>query len=138
MQSLKKIEGFTLIELMIVVVIVAILASVALPAYTDHVKRGKLQEATTTLSDNRIRMEQYFQDNRTYVGATLNVGTPQYFDFEFSVAPTASVYTIKATGRAAKGMGEYLYTLDHSNTKTSEVGGTVGATCWLDKKSGSC
>jgi type IV pilus assembly protein PilE len=56
-------RGFTLIEVMIVVAIVAILSSVAYPAYTDYVRRGQLQEAFTNLANYRIQMEQYYQDN---------------------------------------------------------------------------
>src|SRR5437763_3189016 len=57
-------NGFTLLELMIVVAIVAVLASIALPNYSDYVKRGKIMEATTGLSDFRQRYEQYFLDTR--------------------------------------------------------------------------
>lgn len=137
-KSVRENAGFTLIEIMIVVAIVGILAGVALPAYQDYVRRGKLTEATTTLADNRVRMEQYFQDNRTYIGATLNTGDSKYFTYAFSVAPTTLVYEITATGVAGKGMGSYSYTINQSNTKTSSVNGTIGATCWLDRKGGSC
>lgn len=65
----KVNQGFTLIEVMIVVAIVAILAAVALPAYTGYVQRSRVAEAVSVLADMEVRMEQYFQDNRTYVGA---------------------------------------------------------------------
>ena len=61
-------RGFTLIEVMIVVAIVAVLAAIALPNYADYVKRGKIIEATSALSDLRTRYEQYYLDNRTYAG----------------------------------------------------------------------
>lgn len=134
----SKLHGFTLIEVMIVVAIIGILASVALPAYNDYVRRTKIQEATTTLAANRVRLEQFFQDNRTYVGGTLNTAGTKYFTYAFTVAPTASLYTITATGIAGQGMTGYSYTIDQNNTKTSNAEGTVGATCWLDRKGGSC
>ncbi len=59
-------SGFTLIEMMITVAIVAILASVALPSYSEYVLRSKTEEATSGLAELRVRMEQYFQDNRKY------------------------------------------------------------------------
>ena len=66
---MRSATGFTLIEVMITVAIVAILAAVAIPSYTDYITRSKIQEATTTLLAQRTKMEQYFQDQRTYSGA---------------------------------------------------------------------
>jgi type IV pilus assembly protein PilE len=57
---------------MITVAIVAILASVGYPAYTDYLRRGQLPEATAALSDYRVKMEQYFQDYKNY--GTTNGG----------------------------------------------------------------
>jgi len=62
-------HGFTLIELMITIAIIGILSAIALPAYNEYVIRGKIVEATATLAGHRVKMEQFFQDNRTYVGA---------------------------------------------------------------------
>ena len=59
-------QGFTLLELMIVVAIVAILTTIAYPNYRDYVIRGQLVDATQGLSAVRANMERYFQDNRTY------------------------------------------------------------------------
>ncbi len=65
-RKLEMQRGFTLIELMIVVVIVAILASVAIPSYRDSVMRGKRADGKTALSDVASKQEQYFMDNRSY------------------------------------------------------------------------
>ena len=53
-----RAEGFTLLELMIAVAIVAILAAIALPSYSDYIKRAKLVEAQNALADFRVKMEQ--------------------------------------------------------------------------------
>ena len=66
---MRNMSGFTLIELMIAVVVVAILTAIALPSYQEYVTRGKITEATSNLADMRVKLEQFFQDNRTYVGA---------------------------------------------------------------------
>jgi type IV pilus assembly protein PilE len=132
-------SGFTLIELMIVVAVIGILAAIAIPNYRDYIKRGKAAEATSNLATLRVKMEQYFQDNRTYVdGPCAPISGAQYFTYSCSVTPTATAYTLKATGDEAKGMANFEFTLNQSNAKTSKFDGTVGSTCWLSKKGGTC
>jgi len=142
----KKTKGFTLIELMIVVAVIAILSSIAIPAYSDYVIRGKLVDATAQLSDGRIKIEQYFQDNRTYADVSASITSPcpastKYFTI--SCAPTASTYTITAASNANTGLGaagDYSYTIDETNNKktTKFAGQASAATCWLMKKGDSC
>jgi type IV pilus assembly protein PilE len=143
---MKTKRGFTLMELMIVVVIVGILMAIAMPSYTDYVIRGKIPDATTNLSTKRTQLEQYFQDNRTYVGApacTADTTTSQHFNFSCSVAPTATVFTLQAAGKA--GMAAFVYTLDQNGTKTSTIDATAAtgweaasASCWITNKGGAC
>ena len=96
-------KAFTLLELMITVAIVGILAAVAIPSYTDYVMRGKIGEATSTLLAMRTKMEQFYQDNRTYVGACA-AGTiaplPTGLKYFTVTCPTltATAYTIQAAG----------------------------------------
>jgi len=133
--------GFSLIELMIVVAIVGILSAVAIPAYQEYVKQGKTQEATSTLSNLRVQMEQFYQDNRTYAGSTAcspGAGTTKYFTFSCTAGPSLTAYTITAMGVAAQGMTGYSYTIDQDNAKTSVVPGGTGATCWISSKGESC
>jgi type IV pilus assembly protein PilE len=65
-------RGFTLIELMITVAIVAILSAIAYPAYRNYVIRGQVINATNGLTTMAANMERYFQDNRTYQQVTGN------------------------------------------------------------------
>lgn len=142
---MKLQNGFTLIEIMVVVVIVGILASVAIPAYQDYVIRGKLTEATSALSDARIKMEQFFQDNRRYdQGDTTTcppaiVASTANFDYACS-GLSNSAYTVTATGRGS--LSDFSYSIDQSNTRISvslRTGwGTSGSTCWITSKGGSC
>ena len=55
---MKRSRGFTLIELMITVAIIAILAAVAIPSYGEYVRRGRVTEAVRALSGMRVKMEQ--------------------------------------------------------------------------------
>jgi type IV pilus assembly protein PilE len=67
----KGHHGFTLIELMIVVAIAAILASVAYPAFTNSVKRGNRAEARSALLDLAARQERHYSDNRNQYTGTI-------------------------------------------------------------------
>ena len=57
---MSKQTGFTLIELMIVVVVVGILTGIAVPAYTEYIARGKIAQGTEALAEAKVRMEQVF------------------------------------------------------------------------------
>jgi type IV pilus assembly protein PilE len=145
---MRRYAGFTLIEVMIAVVVVGILASIAYPAYTDYVRRGKIAEATSELGVWRAKMEQYFLDNRTYVdgGGNCGVAAPsgaavKYFTFTCP-GPTATAYTLQAAGVAAQGMSGFTYTINQQNAKSSTITGVTGwtgnANCWVTKKGGVC
>jgi type IV pilus assembly protein PilE len=142
---MKLARGFTLIELMIAVAIVAILATIALPSYQDYVRRGQLTEGTGGLADYRVKMEQFFQDNRTYVGGGLgNCGaTPSggLSKFALTCAATATTFTATMTGSGALTTG-FTYTVDQSNAKAATVTGVSGwsgnASCWVTKQGGIC
>src|SRR5712691_10669967 len=122
---MRSATGFTLIEVMITVAIIAILAAVALPSYTDYITRSKIQEATTTLLAQRTKMEQYFQDQRTYSGAcdpaNPNTVAPvptglKYFTVGCS-NQTLTTYTVTATGIAGTDMELFSFTIDQANTR---------------------
>jgi type IV pilus assembly protein PilE len=143
---MRRQQGFTLIEVMIVVAIIAILAAVALPAYSDYIKRSKITEAASTLSSMRVKMEQYFQDNRSYAGAcgiappvTVANQPADTANFQYrcpNVAATA--YTITATGIGS--MLGFVYSVDEKNARSSSgpTGWTPSTTCWILKRDGSC
>jgi type IV pilus assembly protein PilE len=156
-------RGFTLIEVMITVVIVAIIAAVALPSYTDYITRSKITEATAQLSDIRVKMEQWYQDNRSYLnaagtgcGATMpvsfNTATPtapvKYFTY--TCTATAQTYTATATGGVSgaggdTSMGGFVYTITQTNARATTMSGNAvakgwasNANCWVVKKPSTC
>jgi type IV pilus assembly protein PilE len=140
--------GFTLIEVMIVVAIVGVLAAIALPNYADYVKRSKIIEATSALSDVRVRYEQYFLDQRRYGGACadfkLKGAWPQPKAFTITCPTETDIaYTLKATGNAAEGMSGFEYEIDQANVKKSNITATGWSNpsvnnCWTIRKDGSC
>ncbi|MBS3936111.1 MAG: prepilin-type N-terminal cleavage/methylation domain-containing protein [Sulfuritalea sp.] len=138
-------QGFTLIEVMITVAIIAILAALALPAYNDYILRGRLAEAHGELVAMRVRLETYFLDNRTYVGACA-AGTvaplPAAGRFAYSCPNlTAATYVVQADGVAAQGTGGFTYTIDQNNVRATTAvpaGWTADATCWVVKRGGAC
>ena len=138
--SRKVATGFTLIEVMIVVAIVAILASIALPSYQEYILRGKITEATSTMSELRLRAEKFFGDNRTYVG--FNTATPGTRYFTHACVIAANTFTCTATGVANEGMGAFVYTINQANVRTSTFTALPGwnnsATCWVSKKGETC
>jgi len=145
---MKQQKGVTLIELMVTLAIIAILAKMAMPAYSDYVKRSKIPQATNNLATMRVKLEQYFQDNRTYVGACAN-GTiaplPLPDNFTYSCPTlTATAYTVQASGNGS--MTSFIYTINESNDKKT-IGVPTGwgsaspsspIMCWVRNKGGAC
>jgi len=142
-------RGFTLIELMITVAIVAILARVALPAYLDYAKRGKLTEAFNQLSASSLAFAQYYQDNRTYASVTsvtpaLNPPCPSATaNFTYTCTNlTTTTYLLTATGSTSS-TTNFTFTLDQTgNRQTTSAPsgwptntGTPG--CWVASRSSS-
>ena len=147
---MRSTRGFTLIEVMLVVAIVAVLASVAIPNYTDYVRRARISEASSALLAQRVKMEQFFQDNRQYttVGAIVSpcASNPslKYFTVTCPVL-TTTTYTIQAAGTGD--LTGLTMTINEGNQRASAVtagspianaGYTGNGTCWVIRKGGTC
>lgn len=130
-------HGFNLIEVMVVVAIMGLLASIAVPGYQDYIKSGNSIEAPSNLANCRVQAEQFFQDNFTYVGFACVPSDAKYFDYSVE-NQSATTYTLRAAGRAAQNMGNFEFTVNQDNAKSSTFDGTTGATCWLTSSTGTC
>ena len=139
-------RGFTLIELMIAVAIVGILAAVVYPSYTAYVRRGKIAAALGELSAVRVRLEQYYQDNRNYGSTATGCGVPMpasegfQFSCNWGSTGTSQGFLVTATGDAARGMGGYAYDVNQADQqRTVEFDGVaVNLPCWVKKSGETC
>jgi type IV pilus assembly protein PilE len=143
-------QGFTLIELMIAVAIVAILVAVALPAYRDYIVRGQLADARNLLSSTAARLEQFYQDNRNYgsTAAACGLAMPTNANFTFTctwgagAAPegTNQAFVMVATGTG--GTTGFTFTINQrgeQRTTAAPTGwGTPTINCWVTRKGGVC
>jgi type IV pilus assembly protein PilE len=140
--SEMKSRGFTLIELMIAVAVVAIVLATALPAYNGYLNRAKIAEAVSGLADYRVRMEQFFQDNRNYgtASSTCPVAVPPSQSFSYACTVGSATPTISYTATAASlagalgaAAGDYSFAINEANAKstTKFKGVTVTKSCWL-------
>jgi type IV pilus assembly protein PilE len=134
---------------MIAMAIIAILAAIAIPNYSEYIRRSRITEAFSTLSGMRVKMEQYFQDNRTYVGAC---GVPPSvaplppatasFTYDCPGPPGANNYTLRARGNANTPVDGFTYTVDDQNARTTVMAAPSNwpgsGVCWVTKRDGSC
>jgi type IV pilus assembly protein PilE len=160
---MHRTQGFTLIELMITVAIIAVIASIAVPNYTDYITRSKFTEAYGQLGDLRVKMEQYYMDNRRYSttagggtcgipggNAPTTLGT-RYFTYACLPGGTNAAgdqtYTLTATGASDQALNGIAFTVNHANDRTTTVaastlmadkGYAANTTCWVRKKPSQC
>jgi type IV pilus assembly protein PilE len=148
-RRLRAPGGFTLIELMMAVAIIAILAAVALPSYRDYILRGHLADATNGLATMRAQMERHFQDNRSYatVGTFVTPcastdAAPRTFNLfvvSCSGTPTATAFTLQAVGSGAA--SGFTFTITEADVRATSAAPSGWNTCtskWLLRKGSAC
>ena len=97
--------GFTLIELMIVIAIIATLTALAYPSYSQYVERGRRNDAKAVLLEAAQFMERRFTETRTYTGVTLDAtlttspkeSTSPWYNIALLPAPAQTTFTLTAS-----------------------------------------
>lgn len=147
---MKRLQGFTLIELMIVVAIIGILASIAYPSYQESIRKSRRADAKGALLGFANAMERHYTETNSYCdaggtgganscgGATNDTGSPSIFSIKSPIdgndkyydltiqAANANTYTLRATpagGQASDSCGNLEIT--HTGVKTPTTSG-----CW--------
>jgi type IV pilus assembly protein PilE len=144
MKNAQKISGFSLIEVMVVAAIVAIMAAIAIPSYSDSVRKSRRVEVRSLLMDNAQFLERFFTENNRYdqdvVGVAVvlpNLQSPRLGTAQYNItlqAVNATSYTLQAIPAAGGGMiGDACgtYVINHLNQQTSlNLVGMTSAQCW--------
>jgi type IV pilus assembly protein PilE len=131
---LTRQRGFTLIELMIVIVVAGVLARIAYGSYTTNIAKGRRNVAQACLMEQAQYMERVYTTNMSYASAALPNASAQQCQsdlaahFSFSIpSKTASTYSVQASAigyQATKDDTCKLMTVDHTGARTPTSG------CW--------
>jgi type IV pilus assembly protein PilE len=135
--------GFSLVELMVALAIAAFIAAFAVPSYRDHALRGQLPEMSSALQLGALRLEEYYQDHRSYrndkvCGVVLP--TSDRFILSCTSPLDGQSFLLTATGSGA--LDRFAYTIDHQGqTRTitlPEGWGSTPRDCWILKRGTTC
>ncbi len=144
--QMRSVRGFTLIELMIVLVIVAILMAVAVPAYLEHAQKARRSDGMGALMDAANREEQLMLDRSTYSGDMTELGfaadpmvSPEgHYQIDGvdcaggAITAASNCYVLTATPIASSPQSDdtRCASLTLSSTGQRGASGTTGDECW--------
>jgi type IV pilus assembly protein PilE len=141
--AMRAQRGFTLIELMIVVVVIAVLAAIAIPNFQEQARKGRRAEAVRSIGEYQLMLERWRAENPTYgacpTGVTCSGTRPSLPTSDFYTITesnvTASSYTVTATRKPGSSMandpkcGNFVMTVSGGAMTKSISSGDSGY-CW--------
>lgn len=114
--KLKNNNGFTLIELMMVIIVLAVISAIAIPSFFAQVQKARRSDAKQALFDVAAKLEQYYADNKGYptvanmtslgYGGVTFTSLEGYYTIGFNGVPTATTYSIQAVPVAGKSQAD--------------------------------
>lgn len=140
---ISRSRGFTLIELLVVVALIAILAAIAMPAYSNYINRGKLRTAQADLVALSLNFENYYRGRLSYPTAAMNQAklvedfkgwrpASAAADFTFSsAAGTGADYTLSATAVSGTALAGCMVSLKGDGNRSISGNGCGHAGSWL-------
>ncbi|PTN38142.1 type IV pilin protein [Desulfonatronum sp. SC1] len=132
-----KINGFSLVEVIVVVAILGILAAIAIPSYTKYVTNARRADGKTALTVAAQAMERYFINNYTFENAIIGDNTVNtrytvqetsdsgYYTLSFSQSTNATAFTIRATAQGKQASDTQCQVME-----INQLGQKTPANCW--------
>ncbi|SNC76528.1 type IV pilus assembly protein PilE [Marinobacter sp. es.048] len=147
---MRRHEGFTLLELLIVVAIVGVIAAISYPSYVEYAERTRRSDAQGALMELAAAMERHYASSNTYEGAadgggdtgspgifpdeTPLEGNDKFYDLTITAA-TDSTYTLRATPKSIQA-GNGILELDSTGARrwdeSADGGFDAGENDWQD------
>ena len=140
--SKRNVEGFTLLELIIVVAVIGILASIVTPSYQQHIQKTRRVAAQADLVELAAFMERQYTQNFSYLNADGNApalpfdemprdGGNIYYTVDFFGDVSATTYTLMASTRGSQSNDScHDLLLDHDGKRYAQHGDTEIGNCW--------
>jgi type IV pilus assembly protein PilE len=133
----KKTQGFTLIELIIVMTIIAILSAIAIPSYAAYIRKSRRSDAEAALLTMQLQEEKWRANNSTYTTVLANVGAPAtgsstltYYTYSISSTTPATAFTVTATAVTGKGQEKDKVGTTTCTLSIDQSGSRLPAVCW--------
>jgi len=132
---MEQQRGFTLIELMIALVVLAIVTAIAYPSYTNQVIKSRRADGIAALNRKAMQMESCRSDNATYVGCPAiapSTSEDGYYNIATPVSVTSTTYAFTATATGAQASDTKCRTLTLNSQGTRGHSGTASSDdeCW--------